>query len=229
MEPVFRPASPTRRRNKLSFTLINSGAAGLFDASEMGSAPKVPPSLRGVFHIERKLCASIATTQVVGIAKSGVCTTVHALNYQNGGISSGRFGCSETGSLVARRRRGFYARDSHGRFARVAGSKGVYRRKSSTGRKVAIAGATVAVAAGVAGGIYVAHEVGKSKGWEVGKAHGVYEASPLRVNGRFTKGTKRDVSKNPYTAGTHIRSSSRAARSYASKAVRNTSGRKVKR
>ena len=123
------------------------------------------------------------------------------------------------------RRRAFYARARNGQFARVAGSKGVYKRKSGRGRKIAIAGAgAVAVAAaGVA--IYGAHEAGKSKGWDVGHKQGVVQASPLRVNGKFAKG-KRPVAKNPYVSGTKIR----AGKARTQRAVGHTiPGRKVKR
>lgn len=103
---------------------------------------------------------------------------------------------------MARRRR-FYARDSHGRFARTAGSKGVYKRKMSTRKKVAIAGAAaVAVGVGVAGGREL-YRAGARKGYDVGKKHGLYEGKPLRgARGRIRPNSeKKDTSQNPFARG----------------------------
>lgn len=103
---------------------------------------------------------------------------------------------------MARRRR-FYARDRHGRFARTAGSKGVYKRRMSTRKKVAIAGAAaVAVGVGVVGGREL-YRAGARKGWEIGKVQGVKQGKPLRGNrGRFlSDSAKRDYSQNPFARG----------------------------
>lgn len=73
------------------------------------------------------------------------------------------------------RRRGFYARDSHGRFARTGH---VYSKKMSTKRKLAIAGAgavAVGTAVGVShsygkrSGIRQGHRVGYERGFQAGK------------------------------------------------------------
>lgn len=125
---------------------------------------------------------------------------------------------------MARRRR-FYARARNGQFARVAGSRGVYRRKSSNIQKIAIAGAGAVAIAAAGVSIYAAHEVGKSKGWDVGHRQGVTQGKPLRVNGKFAKG-KRPVAKNPYIAGSKIR----AGKARTQRTVGHTiGGRKVKR
>ena len=103
---------------------------------------------------------------------------------------------------MARRRRN-YARDRRGRFARTTGRGGVYKKKMSTRKKIAIAGAgAVAVGAAVVG-TQQAYRAGARKGWEVGKAHGVYEGKPLRgAKGRIRPNSeKRDVSRNPYSRG----------------------------
>lgn len=103
---------------------------------------------------------------------------------------------------MARRRR-FYARDTHGRFARVNGSRGVYKRRMSTRKKIAIAGAG-AVAVGVAAyGGRELYRAGARKGWEIGKVQGVKQGKPLRGNrGRFlSDSAKRDYSQNPFARG----------------------------
>lgn len=98
------------------------------------------------------------------------------------------------------RRRSFYARDSHGRFART---NTVYRKKSSTKRKVAIAGAAAVAVGGAYVGAHHAYSAGARKGWEIGKMHGVKEATPHRgTNGRMRpKSEKRDYSQNPFAKG----------------------------
>ena len=103
---------------------------------------------------------------------------------------------------MARRRR-FYARDTHGRFARVNGSRGVYKRRMSTRKKIAIAGAG-AVAVGVAAyGGRELYRSGARKGYDVGKKHGLYEGKPLRGSkGRIRPNSeKKDTSQNPFARG----------------------------
>lgn len=103
---------------------------------------------------------------------------------------------------MARRRR-FYARDTHGRFARTAGAKGVYKKKMSTKRKVAIAGAGAVAVGAVAVGGREAYRAGARKGWEVGKRQGIYEGKPLRgKRGKFMPNSvKHDTSQNPFARG----------------------------
>ena len=142
---------------------------------------------------------------------------------------------------MARRRRGFIARDGRGRFART---NAVYSRRMSTTTKVAIAGgAAVAVAAVAAGGYYL-HREGQKQAYKVGKAHGVYQATPLRNSqGRFDKTLQKiDVGKNPYrgfgtpkivrvpkaqTAGKSVKASSMRGRTSSQKAA--IAGRKANR
>lgn len=103
---------------------------------------------------------------------------------------------------MARRRR-FYARDRSGRFARTAGSRGVYKKKSSTARKVAIGVGIVAIGGAVAVGTHQAYRAGGRKGFEYGKAQGIKSAAPLRGRkGKFLPNDlKRDYSQNPYAKG----------------------------
>jgi hypothetical protein len=103
---------------------------------------------------------------------------------------------------MARRRR-FYARDSHGRFSRVAGSRGAYRRKMSTRRKVAYGVAAAAVVGGGALGARQAYRAGARRGYDVGKKQGIYLGKPLRgANGRMRPNAeKRDYSQNPFARG----------------------------
>ena len=99
---------------------------------------------------------------------------------------------------MARRRRGFYARDRRGRFAKTSGAKGVYKKKLSTKKKVAIGGAIV-VGAGVAAiGGRELYRAGGRKGYEYGKKQGIYETRPRREKGRFSKRPKVDTSQNPF-------------------------------
>lgn len=104
---------------------------------------------------------------------------------------------------MARRRR-FYARDSRGRFARTAGSRGRYKKKMSTRKKVVLAGAgAVAVGAAAYGGREL-YRAGARKGWDIGKHQGRHEATPARIRrgGKFTKETvNRDFSQNPFARG----------------------------
>lgn len=98
---------------------------------------------------------------------------------------------------MARRRR-FYARDRRGRFARTTGAGGQYKKKMSTKKKLAIAGAgAVAVGAAAYGGREL-YRAGGRKGFEYGKAQGIYEARPRREKGRFSKRPKVDTSQNPF-------------------------------
>lgn len=103
---------------------------------------------------------------------------------------------------MARRRR-HYARDRHGRFARTYGPKGQYKRKMSTRKKVAIAGAGAVAIGAVAVGTHAAYRAGARKGWEIGKVQGNYEGRPLRgKNGRMLPASqKKDYSQNPFARG----------------------------
>ena len=100
-------------------------------------------------------------------------------------------------------RRKFYARDRSGRFARTTGSKGVYRKKASTRRKVAYAAGAVAIAGGAALGGRELYRAGGRKGFEYGKAQGIKQGAPLRGRkGKFLPDDlKRDYSQNPYARG----------------------------
>ena len=100
-------------------------------------------------------------------------------------------------------RRKFYARDRSGRFARTAGSKGVYRKKASTRRKVAYAAGAAAIVGGAAIGGRELYRAGGRKGFEYGKAQGIKEGKPLRGRkGKFLPDDlKRDYSQNPYARG----------------------------
>ena len=100
-------------------------------------------------------------------------------------------------------RRRFYARDSHGRFARTAGPKGVYKKKTSTKRKVAYAAGGAAVVAGAAIGGRELYRAGGRKGYEYGRAQGIKTGQPLRgPRGKFLKDEfKRDSSQNPFARG----------------------------
>ena len=98
-------------------------------------------------------------------------------------------------------RRSFYARDNRGRFART---NSTYKRKASTRRKVAIAGAGALGVAAVAIGTHQAYRAGGRKGYEIGKKHGVYMGAPLRdkKTGRVRPNSdKKDFSQNPYARG----------------------------
>ena len=142
---------------------------------------------------------------------------------------------------MARRRRGFIARDGHGRFARTGA---VYTRRMSTTTKVAIAGGAALAVAAVAAGGYALHREGQKQAYKVGKAHGVYQATPLRNSqGRFDKSVPRiKVGKNPYrgygtpkivkvpkaqSAGKSVKAASTRGRTAAQKAV--IAGRKANR
>lgn len=100
-------------------------------------------------------------------------------------------------------RRKFYARAKNGQFARTAGSKGVYRKKTSTRRKVAYAAGAVAIAGGAALGGRELYRAGGRKGFEYGKAQGIKQGAPLRGRkGKFLPNDlKRDYSQNPYARG----------------------------
>lgn len=96
------------------------------------------------------------------------------------------------------RRRKFYARDSRGRFRRTVGPA---RSPMSRGKKIAIAGAAVAVAGGSAYGAHKIYRAGAAKGFDVGKRQGIYSATPLRDNkGRIKKGGHKPTP-NPYRRG----------------------------
>ena len=96
------------------------------------------------------------------------------------------------------RRRKFYARDRRGRFRRTVGPA---RSPMSRGKKIAIAGAAVAVAGGSAYGAHKIYRAGAAKGFDVGKRQGVYSATPLRDNkGRIKKGGHKPTP-NPYRRG----------------------------
>lgn len=103
---------------------------------------------------------------------------------------------------MARRRR-FYARDRRGRFARTAGGKGVYKKKLSKKKKLAIGGAVVVGVGAAALGGRELYRAGGRKGWEIGKRQGIYEGKPLRgKNGRMRPNSeKRDYSQNPFAPG----------------------------
>lgn len=140
-------------------------------------------------------------------------------------------------------RRSFYARDGRGRFART---NSTYKRKLSTKKKVAIAGAGAVGVAAVAIGTHQAYRAGGRKGYEIGKKHGVYMGAPLRdkKTGRVRPNAdKKDFSQNPYargyrpgkrgmqgaakrTAGTHIRT---ARASIRKSEARHAAGHKIKR
>ena len=96
------------------------------------------------------------------------------------------------------RRRKFYARDRRGRFRRTVGPA---RAPMSRTKKVAIAGAAVAVAGGSAYGAHKIYRAGATKGFDVGKRQGIYSATPLRDNkGRIKKGGHKPTP-NPYRRG----------------------------
>lgn len=104
---------------------------------------------------------------------------------------------------MARRRR-FYARDRRGRFARTAGSKGTYKKKMSTRKKVAIGAAAAVAVGGAAYGGRELYRAGGRKGWELGKVQGRQEATPKQVRrqGKFTgEKVNRDYSQNPFARG----------------------------
>ena len=98
------------------------------------------------------------------------------------------------------RRRSFYARDGRGRFAHT---NTVYRKKSSTRRKIAIAGAGAAAVGIAAITVKSAHQAGLRAGYETGKAHGVNQSTQMRSRkGRvLPRSANHDYSKNPYAKG----------------------------
>ena len=100
-------------------------------------------------------------------------------------------------------RRKFYARAKNGQFARTAGSKGVYRKKTSTRRKVAYATGAALIVGGAAVGGRELYRAGGRKGYEYGRAQGIKTGAPLRgPKGKFLKDDlKRDSSQNPFARG----------------------------